>query len=1185
MAASALLVGGAVVGADAASVGTTGPLVQVSVPRSLVAEALTAASFADPSDVVRPQFRYWVPTPPPAGGLKDEVIRSDIADMEALGAGGVELAALGYFGGGPNRSEAWGSETWARSVNTVLGAALDSGLEVSATIGPGWPARIPTVDTPNDPRASKGLYESSTVVAPGSPAVAAPLPAPTGYTAGAVPTLVALVAAQCSASATCAPTTNPGAAGAARTTVLDRSTARRVAVTRAGDPASELDDTFSFTPPAGTSSNGWAVMAFWQATESDAQSGYAGPMYLVDHLSKEGASVITDFWDQNILDYGSGPTSTQALIDDLGGIQLFEDSLELSDRLKWTDTMLSEWTARRGYDPTLSLPALANTGAQACNSFTPTQSGANNTAAGTGSDCGVPPVFDFSDGSGASVRRDYRQTFSDMYIANRLGTLTAWGDAHNIRIKTQSYGEPIDMAAAATAVDVPEGESLAFSNNPEYYKVVAVGAHMSGSNAVSTECCAAFRTPYGIDLKTRLGFVNRAYAGGVNVNTWHGYSYEYAGNGSQAWPGQHAFGTFVDEAYGKRNPNATAFGETQDQLARQQLVLRQGSPRFDVAVYREDLGLRSTQGNGNNIGESQGGTFNEGTVDAPDTVPGTATVAVKTRMNELGYTYEYLSPEHLDLPTARWDGSRLFPDRSAYKAMVLNNQSTSMRPDALQRVVALAEQGMPLVIIGGLPSTSPSAGDQAAQSSLVARASARLRAMVDDGVHRVTRVGSEAYVPSALTSLGVRASARPETPSPALLPVRRHSATGDFYYLFNQSGTPVRESVTLEGAGQPYRLDALTGSITPVPVFQQGDGTVSFEISLDSQQAGLYAVAPTGIPGVQAPSVRALSTTAREAVTTDRGQLAVRTGAAGTVTTILGDRRSVVTPVTSPGTVTLSPVWDLSVESWTPDASTPDTTDTARTLLPTRQVTAAADGTLPSWRDIVGVGVGVAGIGTYTQTFTASEGWRTGAGAYLDLGAASDTVEVRVNGQPVPVDQAEPGSVDIGPWMVPGANRLEVVVASRLLNAVRTAGSSGFTSAAYTDNGLFGPVRATAYRQTVVDTSAAPTTPPVTDQRRATVTELVAKRSTQRFRSGPRAVLKVQVTPAPGLGSTVAITRRGRVLGTVELNAAGRATYRLPRSLKPGRHVVKAVFSGDARSLGSTSGTVVIRVKARRPRS
>src|SRR5206468_731091 len=109
--------------------------------------------------------------------------------------------------------------------------------------------------------------------------------------------------------------------------------------------------------------------------------------------------------------------------------------------------------------------------------------------------------------------------------------------------------------------------------------------------------------------------------------------------------------------------------------------------------------------------------------DADDRPMGSATVAVKSAMNHDGYTYEYVSPDFVSDPAiasysrgATVNDGAVFPDRSAYKAFVLYNQ-TSIRPDAYARIVDWAEHGMPLVIIGALPTRSQGAGDATASDA------------------------------------------------------------------------------------------------------------------------------------------------------------------------------------------------------------------------------------------------------------------------------------------------------------------------------------------------------------------------------------------------------------------------------------------------------------------------------------
>src|SRR6201999_202839 len=105
---------------------------------------------------------------------------------------------------------------------------------------------------------------------------------------------------------------------------------------------------------------------------------------------------------------------------------------------KWTPLMVSEWKTRRGYDPTLYLPALAGIGGL----------GDSN------------PAVNYSDGSSARARFDYLQMWSDLYIDNRVKPLQAWAKSLGLQYRAQEYGQPIDSAEAALYTGVPEGEWL-----------------------------------------------------------------------------------------------------------------------------------------------------------------------------------------------------------------------------------------------------------------------------------------------------------------------------------------------------------------------------------------------------------------------------------------------------------------------------------------------------------------------------------------------------------------------------------------------------------------------------------------------------------------------------------------------------------------------------------------------------
>lgn len=233
---------------------------------------------------------------------------------------------------------------------------------------------------------------------------------------------------------------------------------------------------------------------------------------------------------------------------------------------------------------------------------------------------------------------------------------------------------------------------------------------------------------------SNLQAVYRGFAGGVNQIVWHGFPYLSrgpAGAGPQsAWPGMTYGGnTSYSEAWGdKGGPNWADYRSVNDHLARMQLVLRQGKPRFDLAVYWQDFGMNGT------------GTTGSGS---------NKLIQSSSALASAGYTYEYLSPALLQREDATFARGTLFGDRSAYRAVLLNDQKT-MPVSAAEKLLRLARQGLPVVIVGDVPSTVPGNGDAARQD-------ARLKSVVSQLLRQrgVVRVASEADAPGALRRLTV----------------------------------------------------------------------------------------------------------------------------------------------------------------------------------------------------------------------------------------------------------------------------------------------------------------------------------------------------------------------------------------------------------------------------------------------
>ena len=499
--------------------------------------------------------------------------------------------------------------TWAHKIEVITDEAAKLGLSVDQSLGPQYPPTVPSLNSFNQPEAEQQLIYGREFHAPGDSRSGA-LPAPTttvpsvstqlcgpaatgdevlqvrnlgGFAPGDVVTVGSgATAEQVTITsigdrlAECADlgvsevanvhATDETVRNVARTTRLrtlvaqcadacDTSGAAQVLL----DPNSVVDVTddvvdsgLAYDFPAGNG-NPWVLIDFQQAPSGliAQRGGYTPtqPNYVVDHLSRGGVQIQADFWDEHIL-----TDSVRANIDRIGRGAVFEDSLELGSAQKWTWEFLEEFEDRRGYDPTLLLPALAGAGIQ-------------------GTDA---PKFEFT-GLGAQVRDDYRQTMSDLFVDEYVSPMQEWAAGHGLDFRVQPYGIPISSAAAAAATGIAEGESLNFgSPNPlgaeQDYRVLSGGAHLAGKDLVSTECCAVFQGGYrssaagpnvggqfgqggdGTQIGGRysqglLDSIHKAYAGGVNQLVWHGYAYRDApkgvgtsGRDGGTWPGLPALG-------------------------------------------------------------------------------------------------------------------------------------------------------------------------------------------------------------------------------------------------------------------------------------------------------------------------------------------------------------------------------------------------------------------------------------------------------------------------------------------------------------------------------------------------------------------------------------------------------------------------------------------------------------------
>src|SRR6266498_5580950 len=122
------------------------------------APELTRDLFAAPPTATRPKYRWWMPL----AFTDDAELAAELRQMRDAGAGGAEVAAFGVAGAGNDQNPfleefGFGTPKWVGKVETMLAAAQREGLGIDLTIGPRWPATVPTVHDINDPAVSKML--------------------------------------------------------------------------------------------------------------------------------------------------------------------------------------------------------------------------------------------------------------------------------------------------------------------------------------------------------------------------------------------------------------------------------------------------------------------------------------------------------------------------------------------------------------------------------------------------------------------------------------------------------------------------------------------------------------------------------------------------------------------------------------------------------------------------------------------------------------------------------------------------------------------------------------------------------------------------------------------------------------------------------------------------------------------
>ncbi|KAJ4414488.1 hypothetical protein N0V82_007885 [Gnomoniopsis sp. IMI 355080] len=947
--------------------------------------------FTNPKGLARPTFRYWVPD----SDVDDDVLYSDLKTIYEAGWGSVEVICLENYGieiAIVDPAEfGYGGLNWTNRFRTMLRAAEEFNITVDFALGPTQGASIPILN-PDSEGMNTELVYGQLNISSGS-IFSGPLPGPGQTSAGYANApefyapfqnysnkfVAAIVAKK-----------NPTPSADPRVTGLDLKSVQEV---------TSLVYNGSLTWKAPDDGNEYVLLVFYQRrtgylaaqgafnNATDPENPASWFAYVVDHFSQAGTDLWTSFTEEYVMNGENGDLLQQL------GLYAWEDSAEFRATLCWTDNLLSYFNESRGYGIVPYLPILFGT-------------------------TGLPPstltdgyfYFSFDEGSNGTridwkIRNDFYQTLQQLYETYHLEGLSRWSAKFGLQGSLQPYATapnlapPWDMVSAAAHIDAPETESNYFDGVIDAFRAMGGGAMMGQKQIFSSELGAHRYFSYAETVPLILNDCAINYVGGVNRIVTHGYP--YSGYRPEVeWPGLTTFEWTYSGMWGPRQPAWAYVREMADWIARTQLVLQSGVPRVDLGLYRHKYISVDIKHYG--MGENIFGDKS---------------------LQNAGYSYASVSPSLLTRDNAFIRHGLLADNGPGFSAFIVDN-STNITSSAVVRLLEFADQGFPILFVGGVPQISPYYSSVADMH-------------VKEGIEKlltypsVRNLVSEAGVVEALKGLGVSPAAQNLSPCPILY---THRWDGDnlvdYYWVYNSDlNNSHATEASLRGRGLPYTLDAWKGVITPIVNYTTAGERFNLWFSLKSNQSTIVAFAPAGyFANVRVPTAHVVRSTAEYLdISRDATHIFAKSTQNTSQAITLSDGRSFTfddaTPLPSP--VELGP-WNLTIQDWQPG---PDPWHNYSSMYTYHYL--SLDELIP-WYNISGL-EHTSGIGTYTTNFTWTFSNIT-LGALLDLGPVFNTVKLFVNNHwtgPIDVTDAV---VDIGQYLKRGTNRIRIETASTLRN-------------------------------------------------------------------------------------------------------------------------------------------------------
>ncbi len=410
------------------------------------------------------------------------------------------------------------------------------------------------------------------------------------------------------------------------------------------------DGTLDWTPPAGK----WVVLRYGysltgrqNSPASDESTGLEVDKLSAKHV-KAYAETYLDLYEKAVGPELMGKRGVQAMI---------TDSWEAGSQ-NWTEDMLSEFQARRGYDPRPWLPVLSGRvveSAAASDAF----------------------LWDFRETIGDLIADEHYATLSDALHARGM---KRYGESHETGRAFVGDGMQVKKSA-----DVPMGATwteVPVTNDPHSYdadiRESASVAHLYGQNLVAAESFTAASNHFGYDPARLKPVADAMMANGLNRFIIHTSVHQ-----PRDTPGPGLTLAIFGQWFTRKETWAEQAGPWIDYLARSSQMLQQGRFTADIAyLYGENA----------NITELFGKVL--------PTIPA-------------GYAYDFVNADALVNVLEAKDGRLTTASGMSYRVLALDPSTRRLTLPVLRKIAALKRAGV--TIVGERPTASPSLADDPAE--------------------------------------------------------------------------------------------------------------------------------------------------------------------------------------------------------------------------------------------------------------------------------------------------------------------------------------------------------------------------------------------------------------------------------------------------------------------------------------